>query len=72
MKELTGRERFLLALANEKTDRLPCQVHDWMAYYLATYLSCLPSVRWTDAPLGNCRRKRCGRAGDYDPHRYGR
>ena len=38
MKELTGRERFLLALANEKPDRLPCQVHDWMAYYLATYL----------------------------------
>jgi len=35
---MTGRERFLTALANEKPDRLPCQVHSWMDYYLRTYL----------------------------------
>lgn len=35
---MTGRERFLTALNNEKPDRLPCQVHSWMTYYLNTYL----------------------------------
>ena len=35
---MTGRERFLTALHNGKPDRLPCQVHNWMAYYLNTYL----------------------------------
>ena len=35
---MTGRERFLTALKNGKPDRLPCQVHSWMVYYLHTYL----------------------------------
>jgi len=35
---MTGRERFLTALANDKPDRLPCQIHSWMDYYLKTYL----------------------------------
>ena len=35
---MTGRERFLTALANEKPDRLPCQVHSWMPYYLKNHL----------------------------------
>lgn len=35
---MTGRERFLTALNNQKPDRLPCQVHNWMPYYLSTYL----------------------------------
>jgi uroporphyrinogen-III decarboxylase len=35
---MTGRERFLAALDNKKPDRLPCQVHSWMVYYLKTYL----------------------------------
>ena len=38
MEKLTGRERFLLALSNKQPDRLPCQVHGWMGYYLSTYL----------------------------------
>lgn len=38
MAEMTGRERFLCALHNEKPDRMPCQVHSWMAYYVQTYL----------------------------------
>lgn len=36
---MTGRERFLTALENKKPDRLPCQVHNWMPYYLDTYLN---------------------------------
>jgi hypothetical protein len=36
---MTGRERFLTALHNQKPDRLPCQVHSWMKYYLDTYLN---------------------------------
>ena len=32
------RERLLTALANKKADRLPGQVHNWMEYYLNTYL----------------------------------
>jgi uroporphyrinogen decarboxylase len=35
---VTGRERFLTALANQKPDHLPCHVHSWMGYYLRTYL----------------------------------
>jgi uroporphyrinogen decarboxylase len=35
---MTGRERFLTVLENKKPDRLPCQVHSWMEYYLKTYL----------------------------------
>ena len=27
---MTGRERFLTAIANKKPDRLPVQVHSWM------------------------------------------
>src|SRR5690242_2517898 len=36
---MTGRERFLAAISNKKADRMPCQVHSWMAYYLKTYLN---------------------------------
>lgn len=35
---MKGRERFLRVLNNEKPDRLPCQVHSWMQYYLDEYL----------------------------------
>lgn len=35
---MTGRERLLTVLANRKPDRMPCQVHSWMNYYLDTYL----------------------------------
>lgn len=35
---MNGRERFLTAIENKKPDRLPCQVHDWMKYYLDTSL----------------------------------
>ena len=35
---MDGRERLLTALANGKPDRLPVQVHNWMAYYLDNYL----------------------------------
>lgn len=35
---MNGRERFLTTIANEKPDRLPCNVHSWMGYYLKTYL----------------------------------
>ena len=35
---MTGRERFLTALNNEKPDHLPCQVHGWMGYYLEHFL----------------------------------
>jgi hypothetical protein len=36
---MTGRERFLTAMNNGKADRLPCQVHSWLDYYLKTYLN---------------------------------
>lgn len=36
---MTGRERFLTAISNQKPDRMPCQVHSWMQYYLNTYLN---------------------------------
>ncbi len=35
---MTSRERMLTALANGRPDRLPCQVHGWMTYYLEHYL----------------------------------
>ena len=35
---MTSRERMLTSLANERPDRLPCQVHSWMPYYLQNYL----------------------------------
>jgi uroporphyrinogen decarboxylase len=35
---MTSRERMLTALSNGKPDRLPCQVHGWMPYYLKHYL----------------------------------
>ena len=35
---MTSRERMLTALNNGRPDRLPCQVHGWMDYYLQTYL----------------------------------
>ena len=35
---MTSRERLLTVLSNETPDRLPCQVHSWMPYYLDTYL----------------------------------
>jgi len=35
---MTSRERMLTALNNGRPDRLPCQVHGWMTYYLKTYL----------------------------------
>ncbi len=36
---MKGRERFLTAINNQKPDRMPCQVHSWMRYYLDTYLN---------------------------------
>ncbi len=35
---MDSRERLLAAINNEKPDRLPVQVHNWMPYYLKTYL----------------------------------
>jgi len=35
---MTSRERMMIALENGKPDRLPCQVHNWMPFYLKTYL----------------------------------
>jgi uroporphyrinogen-III decarboxylase len=35
---MTSRERLLCALHNGRPDRLPCQVHGWMPYYLQRYL----------------------------------
>ncbi|AEE97981.1 uroporphyrinogen decarboxylase family protein [Mahella australiensis] len=42
---MTGRERFLTAISNGKPDRLPCQVHSWMQYYLDTYLHGMDQYR---------------------------
>ena len=36
---MNGRERFLTALSNQKPDRLPCQVHSWLPYYLERHLN---------------------------------
>lgn len=35
---MTSRERMLTVLENGQPDRLPCQVHGWMSYYLDHYL----------------------------------
>ena len=35
---MDSRERLLTAIQNQTPDRLPCQVHSWMQYYLDTYL----------------------------------
>ncbi|MFP4058146.1 MAG: uroporphyrinogen decarboxylase family protein [Candidatus Brocadiia bacterium] len=35
---MTSRERMLVALENGRPDRLPCQVHGWMDFYLRHYL----------------------------------
>lgn len=35
---MTSRERMLTALQNQRPDRLPCQVHSWMDFYLSHYL----------------------------------
>ena len=35
---VTSRDRLLAALDNDKADRMPCQVHNWMAHYLDAYL----------------------------------
>ncbi len=35
---MTSRERMLTALESGRPDRLPCQVHGWMGYYLDRYL----------------------------------
>lgn len=35
---MNARERMLTALNNGRPDRLPCQVHGWMTYYLDHYL----------------------------------
>jgi uroporphyrinogen decarboxylase len=46
---MTSRERMLTALDNGRPDRLPCQVHGWMDYYLRRYLG---GADWYEA----CRR----------------
>ena len=38
---MTSRERLLTAMDNRRPDRLPCQVHGWMPYYLDNYLGCI-------------------------------
>lgn len=35
---MNSRERMLTALSNGRPDRLPCQVHGWMDYYLNHFL----------------------------------
>jgi uroporphyrinogen decarboxylase len=35
---MTSRERMLTALSNGRPDRLPCQGHGWMDYYLKNFL----------------------------------
>ncbi len=43
---MTSRERLLTALNNQRPDRLPCQVHGWMEYYLQ---HCLGGADWYGA-----------------------
>ncbi|MBE0699781.1 MAG: hypothetical protein IH586_22875 [Anaerolineaceae bacterium] len=43
---MTPRERMLTALSNGRPDRLPCQVHGWMTYYLNHYLG---GIDWWQA-----------------------
>lgn len=45
---MTGRERFLTAINNKTPDRLPVQVHSWMAYYLKTYLNSMDQYQAYD------------------------
>ena len=40
---MTSRERMLTALNNGRPDRLPCQIHGWMPYYLDNYLDGIDS-----------------------------
>lgn len=35
---MNSRERMMIALENGRPDRLPCQVHGWMQYYLDKHL----------------------------------
>ena len=35
---MNSRERMLTAVSNGRPDRLPCQIHQWMGYYLNTSL----------------------------------
>ena len=35
---MDSRERLLCVINNDTPDRLPCQVHSWMDYYLKTFL----------------------------------
>jgi hypothetical protein len=37
-RSVTSRERMIIALENGRPDRLPCQVHGWMDYYLKAIL----------------------------------
>ena len=43
---MTSRERMLIALSNGRPDRLPCQVHGWMDYYLKNSLD---AMDWMEA-----------------------
>ncbi len=43
---MTSRERLLTALGNGRPDRLPCQVHGWIDYYLSCYLD---GIDWYQA-----------------------
>ncbi|HEY9076596.1 MAG TPA: uroporphyrinogen decarboxylase family protein [Anaerolineaceae bacterium] len=43
---MNSRERMLIALNNGRPDRLPCQVHGWMDYYLRTTLN---GMDWYEA-----------------------
>jgi len=43
MAPMSSRERMMIALENGRPDRLPCQVHSWMDYYLNHYLGGIDS-----------------------------
>ena len=45
---MTSRERMLTVLANGRPDRLPCQVHGWMQYYLERYLGTMDWMQAND------------------------
>lgn len=64
---MTGRERFLTAIANGKPDRLPCQVHSWMKYYLDTYLGGMDQFEAYDY-FGMDPVIYCGGEYKFDPH----
>ena len=46
---MTGRERFLTAIANKKPDHLPVQVHDFMSYYLNHFMNGMDAWQAYDA-----------------------